>query len=277
MDNRLSKEVLNGLYVSISACFSLNDIVGVCWDLGIDYDEIIGTNKETKIKNLIDYFVRRNRLQELISYCVAIRPNATWPQASEALQNLTCAPSVYKILFMSSDPLDEPRLRVGEELREIQEKLQLSRLRANFVLSQRLSTRSSDIIQALLDEEPFIVHFSGHGSSNNGLCFEDEQGHMMLVSPEALSNLFKLVKNNVKCVILNACFSANQANSIAEHIDYVIGINEMISDKSAIAFAVGFYQSLGSGKSIPEAFEFGKSHISIQGGMEHDYLTIIAN
>ena len=42
------------------------------------------------------------------------------------------------ILFLSADPTTESRLRLGEELREIQEKLQLSRLREMFKIEQRI-------------------------------------------------------------------------------------------------------------------------------------------
>ena len=70
-----------------------------------------------------------------------------------------------KILFMAADPTDASRLRLGEELREIQEKLQLSKAREAFELHQRMSVRAADITQALLDINPDIVHFSGHGTS----------------------------------------------------------------------------------------------------------------
>lgn len=67
------------------------------------------------------------------------------------------------ILFLAADPTDASRLRLGEELREIQEKLQLAKLREQFKLYQRMSVRPTDLSQALLDIQPEIVHFSGHG------------------------------------------------------------------------------------------------------------------
>lgn len=36
--------------------------------------------------------------------------------------------------------------------------------------------RKKDLQSALRDEEPRIVHFSGHGMGNQGLVVEDEQG-----------------------------------------------------------------------------------------------------
>jgi len=114
------------------------------------------------------------------------------------------------ILFLAADPTDASRLRLGEEIREIQEKLQLAKLRDQFTLNQRMSVRPSDISQAMLDVNPEIVHFSGHGTSSGALCFENRIGEMHLVEPEALAALFEQFTSKVKCVILNACYSVGR-------------------------------------------------------------------
>ena len=101
------------------------------------------------------------------------------------------------------------------------------------------------------------------------MCFEDEVGRVHLVQPEALAALFKQFVGQIKCVILNACYAERQAKAIAEHIDYVIGMSQEISDEAAIAFSLGFYGALGAGKTIEEAFEFGRIQIMLQGIPEH--------
>ena len=173
------------------------------------------------------------------------------------------------ILLLSSDPTDASRLRIGEEFRGIQDKLQLATLRERFKLNQRMSIRPVDISQALLDLQPQIVHFSGHGSASGALCFETQLGQIHPVSPDALAALFKQFATQVKCIILNACYSKDQAIAIAEHIDYVIGMSQAIGDKAAISFAVGFYQALGAGRTIQDAYELGCVQIRLQGIPEH--------
>jgi hypothetical protein len=174
------------------------------------------------------------------------------------------------ILFLSADPTDASRLRLGEEIREIQEKLKLAKLREHFRLElPQLSVRPADVSQALLDTQPQIVHFSGHGTSTGALSFEDQVGEAHLVQPDALSALFEQFANQVNCVVLNACYSETQATSIAQHIDYVVGMNQAIGDKAAIAFTVGFYQALGAGRAIEEAFKLGCVQIRLQGIPEH--------
>jgi hypothetical protein len=178
-----------------------------------------------------------------------------------------------RILFLAADPTDAVRLRLGQELRDIREKLQLSRHRDSFSLESRESVRAGDISQAIFDVEPQIVHFSGHGTSAGELCFEDSQGKTKPVKPDALANLFKLVASQVSCVVLNACYSETQAKSIAKHIPFVIGMNQAIGDRSAIAFSVGFYRALGAGRSVKDAYEFACVEIQLEGIPE--YLTPI--
>jgi len=172
---------------------------------------------------------------------------------------------VIKILFLAADPTNAARLRLGEEVREIYEKLQLAQLRERFVLEQRHAVRPADISQALLDVAPQIVHFSGHGTAEGALCFQNAVGKLQQVPPDALAMLFEQFKKSVRCVVLNACFSRIQAESIAEHIQHVIGMDKEIGDRAAIAFSIGFYQALGAGRSVEEAYRLGCVQISLQG------------
>ena len=169
------------------------------------------------------------------------------------------------ILFLSADPTDQTRLRLGEEAREIEEKLQLSRQRDNFDFIVKLSVRPQDITQAMLDISPQIVHFSGHGNEEGALCVETVTGHTLPIPAEALAGLFENFADQLNCVVLNACYSAVQAKAIARHIPYVIGMSREVADLAAISFSIGFYQALGAGRSIEQAFNIGVALIRMQG------------
>ncbi|MBR8840052.1 MAG: CHAT domain-containing protein [Stigonema ocellatum SAG 48.90 = DSM 106950] len=174
-----------------------------------------------------------------------------------------------KILFLAADPSDASRLRLGQELRDIKERLRIAQVLGNYQLEQRESVRVGDITEAIFDFKPNIIHFSGHGTSQGELCFEDEVGKVQLVEPNALANLFKLLAKQVNCVVLNACYSELQAKAIAKHIQIVIGMNDAIGDQAAIAFAVGFYKALAANHSLAEAYEFGCVEIQLKGIPEH--------
>jgi len=154
-------------------------------------------------------------------------------------------------------------MRLDEEVREIQAGLERAKRRDEFEIISKLAVRVDDLRRALLDYEPEIVHFSGHGAGSEGLALENNSGQMQLVSAEALARLFKLFPQ-IECVILNACYSEVQAEAIHQHIDYVIGMNFAIGDQAAIKFAVGFYDALGAGRTIEDGFEFGCTSIDLE-------------
>ncbi|MGI2906339.1 CHAT domain-containing protein [Tolypothrix sp. VBCCA 56010] len=182
-----------------------------------------------------------------------------------------------KILFLAADPSDERRLRLLQELRDIRERLHLSKERDRFILESRESVRVGDITQAIFDVDPQIVHFSGHGTSTGELYFESLAGKSQLVQADALANLFELVADKIDCVVLNACYSEIQAQAIAQHIRFVIGMNQAIGDKAAIAFSVGFYKALAANRSIKEAYEFGRVEIQLYNLPEHLIPVIYVN
>jgi hypothetical protein len=169
------------------------------------------------------------------------------------------------ILFLASDPTDAGRLRLGQEVRDIREKLQLSQHRERFRLESRESLRSGDITQAIFDVEPQIIHFSGHGKNSGELCFENQYGEAHPVPIEALAKLFELVSGKIQCVLLNACYSEAQAQAISQHVPFVIGMNQAIGDSAAILFSTGFYKALGAMRSAEDAYKFGCLDIHLAG------------
>ena len=172
-----------------------------------------------------------------------------------------------KILILSANPINTSQLRLDEEVREIDSGLRRAKHRDKFILEQRWATRPRDLRQALLDVRPNIVHFSGHGTTD-GIMLEDTSNQSKLISSIALSGLFELFANSVECVLLNACYSNNQAEGISRHIDYVLGMDNAIGDKAAIEFAVGFYDALGAGESYKVAYKFGFNAILLSGASE---------
>jgi CHASE2 domain-containing sensor protein len=174
-----------------------------------------------------------------------------------------------KILILAANPEDNSNERLGQELRDIAEGLRRAQKRDQFVLEQRLAVRPIDIQRAILEFKPHIVHFSGRGAGEEGLVFEDETGQSKLVSGSALAELFKLFVDTIECVVINGCYSQEQAKAIAQHIDYVIGMSEAIEDQAAIKFAVGFYDALGAGRSIEFAYRLGCSAIQLEGIKGH--------
>jgi uncharacterized protein YjbI with pentapeptide repeats len=168
-----------------------------------------------------------------------------------------------KILFLAANPTDTSALRLGEEVRQIEEKITFGSHREAFELIQQHAVRVSDLQRILLKHQPHIVHFSGHGSKISEIVLEDGLGKSKPVSKEAISALFRILKDNVRVVVLNACFSKPQAEALDEIIDYVIGMNKQVGDKMAISFAGAFYQALAFGRTVTEAFDLAKVELDL--------------
>lgn len=174
-----------------------------------------------------------------------------------------------KILVLSANPKGTSQLRLEEEKREIREGLRRSKQRDRYLIDVAEAVRYRDIYRVVLDCEPHIIHFCGHGLGEEGLVFEDETGQVKLVDAQALAGLFDLFADQVECVVLNACYSKVQAEEIARHINYVIGMSNKIGDRAAIEFAVGFYDALGAGRSFEFAYKLGCNMIQMAGIGEH--------
>jgi len=72
-------------------------------------------------------------------------------------------PQTRKILLLSANPKGTSRLRLDEETREIKDGLKRAKKRDDFSIETAEAVRYRDIGRAILDYEPHIIHFSGHG------------------------------------------------------------------------------------------------------------------
>lgn len=181
-----------------------------------------------------------------------------------------------KILFLTANPSDGARLRLDAESRAIDQVLREAEYRDKFQIQQHWAVRVTDLQGLMLRHQPNIVHFSGHGSAESELILEDNLGNSQVVSSGALSQLFSVLKDNIRCVVLNACYSESQAQAIAQHIDCVVGMSDAIEDTSAISFATSFYQALGFGRDVQTAFDLGCLQIDMENLGQEDVPQLVA-
>jgi len=158
-----------------------------------------------------------------------------------------------KVLLLSANPIDSP-LNIDEEFRLIDQKIRSSEHRDHVHLIQHGAVRLEDMGSLLMRHKPHVVHFSGHGATT-GIVLAGPNGEDHLVPPDALTNIFRALKDNVRVVLLNACDSAKQAEAIVSEIDCAVGMSDKIGDDAAIAFAAAFYETLAYGQSVQTAFD----------------------
>ncbi len=228
-------------------------------------DDYISLNKE-KILRLAVNDSARAKFRALL-YPALADTNALYrqPKATRQKTRITIRPRQNKIriLFLAANPKDAVALRLEEEIRDIDHRIMLAQKKEQFDLVKKGAVRVSDLQLYLNQEKPTIVHFSGHGTDDGQIVLEDNNGIGITITPEALARVFKTLKDNVRCVVLNACFSLPQAEAISQHIDCVIGMSSSITDQAAIAFSSAFYLGLASERSVENAFEQGISELML--------------
>jgi hypothetical protein len=178
-----------------------------------------------------------------------------------------CQMTAVRVLFLGANPSDTTRLALGREVREIEQRLRAAPpdgLR-HLELHQEWAVRTVDLQASLLRHRPTIVHFSGHGNNAGEIRLEDELGQARSVDTAALAGVFRAIPGNVRCVVVNSCFSERQASALVEQVDCVVGMTDAIDDSAAIAFATSYYQALAFGESVETAFRAGCNQIQLDG------------
>jgi hypothetical protein len=169
------------------------------------------------------------------------------------------------ILFLTANPSGTDQLRLDAEGNKIREALLRSKNRNEFQFESRGATTAEGLQRALTELKPGVVHFSGHGCDTGELTLEDDTGAPHHVSPEGLSGLFELLKEHVQCVVLNACYSNEQAEAIAQHVPFVIGTTDEVEDEACLTFSRGFYDSLFEGESYQQAYRKALAAVNLAG------------
>jgi hypothetical protein len=180
------------------------------------------------------------------------------------------------VLFFAANPGGTTPLDLQEEAREIEAKIRASKHRDVLELITKWAVRPDDLLQFLNQCEPTVVHFSGHGSKTGEIILLDNNRQPKPVSREALAALFRVLKGQIRLVVLNACFSRPQAEAIVQEIDCAVGMGRTISDQAAIIFAASFYRALGFGSSVQNAFEQGKAALMLEDIPEEETPQLLA-
>jgi len=82
------------------------------------------------------------------------------------------------VLFLAANPMQLQPLQLGEECRAIEDKIRAAKFRDRIRFRSRWAARAGDLLQALNEDSPSVLHFSGHGASDQGSAF-----NLMMAAP----------------------------------------------------------------------------------------------
>ena len=230
-----------------------------------------GQTKSHQIRILVPYADKHREIDKLLESIQSINPRVygeykpqlvqddNQPPQANAETPTTVEPPVQKcdVLVLAANTINTQPLQLKQETQLIREKLQQGEFGKNYIVHAEENAFIEDLSKYLLQYEPKILHFSGHGSSHGEIMLNNRQGEIQVLSLQTLSELLSILKIPIECVVFNACFSLQKADEIADLVGCVIGMEKEISDESALIFAEEFYQGLGYGMSYYDAFELG--------------------
>lgn len=188
----------------------------------------------------------------------------------EDIDMLKSVPEKITVLFFAINPIGTDKLRLDQEARDIQEKIRMSEHRDSISFVTRWAVRPADILQAINEVNPDVVHFSGHGTNTGDLVLENTDGSPKLVSKETMAQIITAASDRIHLLFFNACFSQAQAETVVRNVDAAIGMTTSVGDKAACVFAAQFYSSLGFGLSVQRAFSQAKSLLLVEVPDEYD-------
>jgi hypothetical protein len=183
-----------------------------------------------------------------------------------------------RVLVAISAPMDFPTLDVEGEWQRLQEAtaplreqglLELERLESATLIALQRRLRAADY---------HVFHFVGHsafdaGSQQGYLIFvnEADNDNGQIISGTALSRELA-EENSVRLVVLNSCHSANRAPAdtlagissslVTRGIPAVVGMQFVITDNAAKAFAEEFYRALSELLPLDAAMSEGRRAIT---------------
>jgi hypothetical protein len=223
----------------------------------------------------------------------------------QPISNPTNTPSVtppvenekLKILMLTANPAGTTKMNLDKEHSKIAEKLQDKQ--DIFNLTVKKAVNRTEFKELTEMAKPSILHFSGHGAKDahavraqnqdpntrdigripidlGGIIVqnEDKSGYEVL-DTRKIDALFEYFKDefSLKAVILNACYSEEQAKVIAKYVPYVIGTTKAIVDDHAIAFSVGFYFKLVESQlDFERSYKSGRTEAKLAGASQNDFI-----
>jgi hypothetical protein len=83
----------------------------LCFDLQVEYEDLAGEGKSDKVRELLSFLVRRQRIPQLIVVGSQLRPDIPWPNAAAAAPEVETTPAQAMV-----DRLQETRAELLSDL-----------------------------------------------------------------------------------------------------------------------------------------------------------------
>ena len=164
-----------------------------------------------------------------------------------------------RVLFLEANPFTTKQSGVKEKVQTIRHELQHLR---NLVFDLGWVASIDDLRGELEFYPSDVVHFIGHGTGE-GIVLSKKAGDMKAISDEALALRFSRFSPRTRLVILDGCYTSEQAKALTDVVDCVVGINDQADADSILWFAMLLYGHISEGCSVQEAIDQSKSRYAL--------------
>jgi hypothetical protein len=176
-----------------------------------------------------------------------------------------------KIMYVASNPSEASSLRLEQEINVLQGRFSaVSGEPIRFLTFPSLAFEDFPVELSRL--RPDVLHISAHGDERTGtLALSNEAGDPVRLAADALLAFLRI--DPPRLVYLNACDSEAIAEKMVELVPYAIGTSAPISNRSARAAAVTFYDRILRGATVQDAFDASEQMLaSLQGNTARSVL-----
>ena len=240
--------------------------------------EKVGFIHKNKAK-ILGYVDRPERLKALatkrrpavignqaVSFIKPLRPQRRRSSSRPAAQ------SQLRIAFLSSNPDDEAKLRTDIELKAVNRSISQAGNRDKVSLRAYPAASFTDLLDALNEFRPHVVHFSGHGGGG-GLYFDTEYDFSYDGTHLDFSTIAKVINaidDPPVLLVFNACDTERGASQLLGRVKAIVAMADSIGDESALLFAPRLYAALVAGQSASSAIAQAKAVLDAAGVADAD-------
>ena len=187
------------------------------------YDDTEHQTRGGKIRNLIDYVEKYHEIPKLLKTIQKINPItyekflskleiAGKPEVNQGSTSQMVIEPISKtnkeleiktcdVLVLAANPSGTEMLDLEKEANLIRSRLQEGEAGKSFVVQVERAVQVTDLSKFLLQYQPLMIHFSGHGNANGEIILNNDQGQSQALAPAKLAELLAIVKGRLECVI----------------------------------------------------------------------------
>jgi hypothetical protein len=162
-----------------------------------------------------------------------------------------------KILYVASTPQDRQSLLVERDITELQQKIGTRPNGQQVELEFLPELRIEDFGSAVSKAKATIIHFAAHGDVRH-LEFKNSFNKTVPLNADRLAALLG-IPNPPRLIYLSACNSIKIAEKLSKSVEFAIGTDAPVTNRSARASANLFYEHLMNGATVQQAFDHSRA------------------